>query len=37
VYLIVAISFFYYPDAAANDLDTGVNLGTNLSVTPVAH
>ncbi|ORZ05790.1 calcium/proton exchanger [Absidia repens] len=34
VYLIVAISFFYYPDAAANDLDTGVNLGNNLSITP---
>ncbi|KAI8070693.1 Sodium/calcium exchanger protein-domain-containing protein [Gongronella butleri] len=32
VYLIVAISFFYYPDAAANDLDTGVNLGSTLSV-----
>ncbi|ORZ17259.1 Sodium/calcium exchanger protein-domain-containing protein [Absidia repens] len=34
VYLIVAISFFYYPDAAANDLDTGVTLGNNLSITP---
>ncbi|CAO3586940.1 unnamed protein product [Absidia cylindrospora] len=34
VYLIIAISFFYYPDAAANDLDTGVTLGNNLSITP---
>ncbi|KAI8093407.1 calcium/proton exchanger, partial [Halteromyces radiatus] len=33
VYLIIAISFFYYPDAAANDLDTGVNLANNITTT----
>ncbi|ORX54456.1 calcium/proton exchanger [Hesseltinella vesiculosa] len=37
VYIIVAISFFYYPDAAAPDLDTGVNFGsTPFSVSPSA-
>ncbi|KAI9302174.1 Sodium/calcium exchanger protein-domain-containing protein [Cunninghamella echinulata] len=36
VYLIVAISFFYYPDAAANDLDTGVATGNALATAPNA-